>query len=289
MSKLWWNAGELLQGMFSRSTAHTQLAPAQYASPLKTPFHMNPEPILISQWWSINPYVTCLQTNRINNWKRKAVERWLGREAPRGKWGQAFREKKVIDYEERQMGGIAFPPWVGWLLPHKLFQDLVTYNTTSQLLLTTQPVIWADLLICSLCQAHSAGLLGEPNLGYLWTALGCWAQMSVAGFLFLGQGLNWAMYLPMVQKVAWLSTHGNAGFQVSRHAHGTQRLMLTFVSAICCWPKPVTRPGLVQVVRSKFHFFIGGAVKDCFHGCSQCTSLIFPKICKGYIRMDVFL
>lgn len=29
-------------------------------------------------------------------------------------------------------------------------------------------------------------------------------------------------------------------------------------------------------------------MKDCFHGCSQCTSLIFLKTCKGYIRMDVF-
>lgn len=113
MRKLWWNAGGLLQGMFGRSTAHTQLALAQYASPLKMPFPMYPDPIFISQWWSINPYVTWLQTKRINNWKRKAVERWLGRQALRGKWGQAFREKKVIDYEKRQIGGITFPRWVG--------------------------------------------------------------------------------------------------------------------------------------------------------------------------------
>lgn len=158
-----------------------------------------------------------------------------------------------------------------------------------RLLLSTQSVICADLLICNLCQAHSAGLLGEPNLGHLWTALGCWAQMSVAGFLFLGQWLDWAMYLPMVQQVAWLYSRGNAGFQVSGHAQGTQKPMLTIVSAICCWSKPVTRPGQEQVVRSKFYFFIGGAVKDCFHGCSQCTSLIFHKTCKVYIRMDVLL
>lgn len=112
MSMLWWKAETLLRGMFSHPTVHTQLAPAWYASQWKKKKAFSYVFRLHFQFSVVICKSTCNVTAGFKWWiieRERLLEKWLGREVPRGTTGENLWGEKVMDYEAKQRWGTTFP------------------------------------------------------------------------------------------------------------------------------------------------------------------------------------